>query len=250
MMRMTPRSLPGMVLEEKRNRSPGFSSSPWYLPKASWAEAARRSPWLPVTSSIRFSRGMSRACSGLTTVGKSASTPVSIAASIMRRMARPRSTIERPALCPASASVFTRATLEAKVVAQTSPSASRTSVSMAGPTVASERPGCIEKMLVESQIRARTPSLQTSPQSSGSKGSPTTGVASSLKSPEWITRPAPESMTSAALSGIECETGRKPTLKGPALTCLGQAEAVRTAFSGWLYSSILRRAIFAVKARA
>ena len=42
MIRMTPRSLPGIVLDENRNRSPSASSSPIYLPRANCALAARR----------------------------------------------------------------------------------------------------------------------------------------------------------------------------------------------------------------
>ena len=61
---------------------------------------------------------------------------------------------------------------------------------------------------------------------------------------------APVSITSPELSGMECEMGTKPTVKGPASTVSGQAETMRTALSGWPCSSILRRAIFAVKARA
>ena len=38
-----------MVFDEKRNKSPSFSLCPRYLPLANCAEAARRSPWLPVT---------------------------------------------------------------------------------------------------------------------------------------------------------------------------------------------------------
>ena len=165
---ITPRSLPGMVLEENRNMSPSFISSPMYLPRASCADAARRSPCEPVTSSIRFSRGMPRASSGLTTGGKSFITPVSSEASTMRFIARPSSTTDRPARSPASASVFTRATLEAKVVATTIPCAVPSSFSISGPTVASDRPACCEKTLVLSQISALTPSLDTSAQSSGS----------------------------------------------------------------------------------
>ena len=141
MMRITPRSLPGIVLDENRKVSPSFSSSPRYLPRASCALAARRSPWLPVTSSIRLPRGTSSACSGLITGGKSVSTPVSTAASTIRRIARPSSTTDRPALRAAVASVFSRATLLAKVVATTMPSASLTSILIAGPIEASDRPG-------------------------------------------------------------------------------------------------------------
>ena len=250
MIQITPFSLPGMVLEENRNRSPSLSSMPRYLPRASCAVAARRSPCDPVVISIRFSRGISAASSGCTTLGKSLSTPVSMEASIIRRMARPNSTIERPARSPACASVLTRATLEAKVVAATMPEASEMSLVMLSPRSLSERPACGENTLVESHTSACTPSLEISAQRSGSKASPTMGLASSLKSPVWITRPAGLSITRPPDSGIECEMGTAPMVKGPSFVTSGQGEIVTTASGSWPCSSILRRAILAVKARA
>ncbi len=101
--------------------SPSFSVRPRYLPRLSCAEAARRSPCDPVTISIRLSRGIDSASSGLTVAGKSARMPVSTPAVIIRRIARPRSTTERPAFLPATARVLTRAMFEAKVVAATMP---------------------------------------------------------------------------------------------------------------------------------
>ena len=53
-IRATATSLPGMVFEEKRKVSPAPSSKPMYLPCASCAVAARRSPWLPVASTSRL----------------------------------------------------------------------------------------------------------------------------------------------------------------------------------------------------
>ena len=250
MIRITSRSLPGIVLEENRNRSPSFNTMPLYLPRANCALAARLSPWLPVTSSITFSRGRLETSSGPMTLGKPDRTPVSTEASIIRRMARPKRQIDRPARSPASARVFTRATLEAKVVATTILRASDTSFSTAGPTVASDRPACRENTLVESQTSALTPDLATSDHSAGSQGSPTSGVWSSLKSPVWMTRPAGESITNALDSGIECEIGRKPTLNGPTSRVSGHAEQVRTALPSTPYSASLPRAILAVKARA
>ena len=168
----------------------------------------------------------------------------------MRRIARPNRQIERPARSPASARVFTRATLLAKVVATTMPLALATSFSISGPTEASERPGWRENTLVLSQISALTPGAATSCQSARSKASPTSGVSSNLKSPVWINRPSGQSITSALLSGIECEIGRKPTENGPAWVTTGHAETVFTARSGCPISSILRRKILEVKARA
>ena len=141
MMRMTSFSFPGIVLEEKRKVSPSFSSIPRCFPREREAEAARRSPCDPVTISIRFSRGMFLASSGDTTVGKSDKTPVLIEASIMRRIARPRRQIDRPAACPAWASVLTRATFDAKVVATNMPVDWLTNLVISGPTMTSDRPG-------------------------------------------------------------------------------------------------------------
>ena len=124
------------------------------MPRESAAEAARRSPWLPVTISMRFWRGTSTASSGAMVLGKSVTTFVSTAASIIRRMARPRRQTERPAATPASAIVFTLATFEAKVVATNMPGADAMSFSISGPTVASDLPGNGEKTLVESQTSA------------------------------------------------------------------------------------------------
>ena len=58
----------------------------------------------------------------------------------MRRIARPIRHMDRPARAPASAKVFTRATLLANVVATTIDGADCTNFSISGPTVASERP--------------------------------------------------------------------------------------------------------------
>ena len=193
---------------------------------------------------------MLRASSEDTTGGKSFITPVSRAASTIRFIARPSNTTERPARAPASASVLTRATLEAKVVATTIPCAPLTSFSISGPSVASERPGIAENTLVLSQINAFTPSLQTSAHKAGSNASPTPGVRSILKSPEWITRPSGVSITKEEDSGMECEIGRKPTVKGPTVICSGQGPAVVTASFGWPCSFIFRRAMFAVNLRA
>jgi len=241
-----------MVLDENRKVSPCFICSPRYLPRASWAEAARRSPWLPVTISIRLPRATSAASSGGITGGKPFSTPTSVATLTMRCIARPRRQIERPAACPASASVFSRATFEAKVVATTIPGCAAIN-SVSGPaSVASERPGWGEKTLVLSQARSCTPpaSWAILCQSSGSKASPTTGVPSSLKSPEWTIRPAGVSMISAELSGIEWLTGTNCTRKGPALTTSGRAATLRITSRGNPASSIFSVAIAAVKARA
>jgi hypothetical protein len=62
--------------------------------------------------------------------GKSVRTPASTAAVTIRFIARPSRQIDRPCAAPASASVFSRATLEAKVVATTMPRASAISLPM------------------------------------------------------------------------------------------------------------------------
>ena len=194
---------------------------PLYLPLAIWADPARRSPCEPVTNIIRLPRGTSSLSSSDTVGGKLVKTPVDCATAIMRCIARPSTSTVRPASTPACASVFSRATFDANVVATTSPSADRTK-SVIGPIrVDSDRPGKGEKILVLSQIIARTPFLATSCQSLGSNASPTKGAPSSLKSPVCTNRPSGVSITKAELSGIECATGRKLTVKGPALTVSG-----------------------------
>ena len=92
---------------------------------------------------------------------------------------------------------------DAKVVAATMPVALRISSVIAGPMDISERPACGEKMFVLSQTSALTPSLAISSHRAVLNGSPTTGVMSTLKSPVCTMRPAAESITRPALSGIE-----------------------------------------------
>ena len=103
---------------------------------------------------------------------------------------------------------------------------------------------------MESHISAFTPGFATSRQTSSSNGSPTTGVWSILKSPECTNRPPGVSMTSPALSGIECDTGTKPTVNGPACVTSGHGDTVFTLRGSSPASSILSRARCAVKARA
>lgn len=165
-------------------------------------------------------------------------------------MARPSTTILRPAARPASASVFSRATFEAKVVATTIPSAPRISASIGSASVASERPGWGENTLVESQVIASTPASPIARKAPSSKGSPTTGVRSTLKSAVCRIRPSGVSIKSDEHSGIECDTGTKPTWNGPAWTTCGQAWACRTMAVSWPARSILFWAIAAVKRRA
>ena len=249
-MRATLTSLPGMVFEENRNVSPSCSSSPMYFPPASWAEAARRSPWLPVASTSNWWRGTPSISSTSSVGGKPPSTSVARAVFSIVFIARPTTTTCRPAARPASASVLSRATLEAKVVATTMPLAPAISSVIGAASVASDRPGWLEKTLVESQISAFTPLSPMARKVTGSNGSPTIGVASTLKSPECTIRPAGVSITRLELSGIECDTGTKPTLNGPASTMCGQGSACRT----WPVSSparsILPLASSAVKRRA
>ena len=86
---------------EGEHGEPIFPTSSFVF--ASAAEAARRSPCDPVTISIRFSRGSVTASSGLTVAGKSSRTFSSTEASIIRRIARPSTQIDRPAATAASA---------------------------------------------------------------------------------------------------------------------------------------------------
>ncbi len=140
----------------------------------------------------------------------------------MRRMARPRRQIERSAAAAASASVFSRATFEAKVVATTMPRAPAISAFSGSPSVASDRPGWSEKTLVESHISAFTGrSAAMARKVSSAQGSPTTGERSSLKSPEWTIRPAGVSITSAELSGDRVRDGHELHLEGAGLDHLG-----------------------------
>ena len=168
----------------------------------------------------------------------------------MRFMARPMTQTERPASRPASASVLSRAMLEAKVVATTMPPAFAMSSWIAGRISLSERPGWRTATFVESQTRARTPERETSSHRAGSKASPSTGVGSSLKSPVCTIRPTGVSMTRAELSGMECGTGMKCTLSGPHSTPAGKGSIVWTTSGSCPCSSILRRAMWAVKRRA
>ena len=140
--------------------------------------------------------------------------------------------------------------LEAKVVATTICFCVTTQSSSGFASTASDRPGWVLKTLVESHISAV---IGVSPAISchriGSKASPTTGVPSSLKSPEWTIRPAGVSMISAALSGIEWLTGTNWTRKGPASTTSGRALTMRSLSTGWPASSIFMRASAPVKRR-
>ncbi len=165
-------------------------------------------------------------------------------------IARPSTTTSRPAALPASASVFSRATFEAKVVAATMPSALRTSAVIGAASEASDRPGWLECTLVESQTSALTPASPMARKVAGSKGSPTSGVGSTLKSPLCRIRPAGVSITRQDASGIECDTGTKPTVKGPAWVTCGQASTCRTSSVPWPARSILPLASAAVKRRA
>ncbi len=214
--RPTEVSLPGMVFEENRNISPSRRVMPLYLPLAICADPARRSPCEPVTRIIRFWRSISLASSDGIVGGKSVKTPVAWETAIIFFIDRPITTTVRPASTPAWARVFRRATFDANVVATTRPLAVEISALIGFVRVASDRPGSGENTLVLSQTSARTPSLATDCQSTGSNASPTCGLPSSLKSPECTIRPDGVSITKAELSGIECATGRKLTLKGPA----------------------------------
>ena len=212
-----------MVLDENRNVSPSFISIPRYLPRDSCALAARRSPWLPVTSSIRLRRGTSSASSGLTVLGNPDRTAASSDADSIRFIDRPRTQIVRSAARAASASVFSRATFDPNVVATTMPEQDLISSVRGSASVASERPSWVENTLVLSQVIALTGRSATiSAIRASSQPSPTTGVWSILKSAEWKMRPAGVSITNAEDSGIECETGTNCTLNGPTSTVAGR----------------------------
>ena len=136
------------------------------------------------------------------------------------------------------------------MVATTIPSASCISRPTGSISVASERPACRLKTLVESQASTFTPASPSARNASGSNASPTSGVGSALKSPLCRIRPAGVSMTSAELSGIECAIGRNPTVNGPACTTCGQGASWRTALVSCPARSIFPCASAAVKRRA
>jgi hypothetical protein len=75
-------------------------------------------------------------------------------------------------------------------------------------------------------------------------------VGSTLKSAECTIRPAGVSITRLEHSGIECETGTKPTVNGPACTVFGHTSACRTAMVSCPARSIFSLACAAVKRRA
>ncbi len=64
------------------------------------------------------------------------------------------------------------------------------------------------------------------------------------------TRPAGVSISRLEHSGIECDTGTKPTVNGPACTTCGHGWAWRTIAVSWPARSIFICAIAAVKRRA
>ena len=196
--------------------SPGFSSKPMYLPRASCAEAARRSPWLPVASTSRFRRGTLSASSGSSVAGKPSSTSAACAVFSMVFIARPSTTTCRPASRPASASVFSRATFEAKVVATTMPSAAPISAPSGSISDASDRPGCGEKTLVELQISTFTPSSPNAREDRGVEGLADQRRRIGLEVAGVQDPPRRRVDHEAEVSGIECEIGRKPTVNGPA----------------------------------
>src|SRR5271155_2994497 len=69
--------------------------------------------------------------------------------------------------------------------------------------------------LVESCSRASTPRLPYSAKGCRSKGLPSGGERSILKSPVWITTPTGVSMAKATQSTSECVTRIGSMLKGP-----------------------------------
>ncbi len=189
------------------------------------------------------------ACSSGTVVGKSVSCPVCTAISIIRRMARPATTIERPPARAALASVRSRATFEAKVVAATARGASAITRSRF-PTISASEPAAPSRnTFVESQVSASTPSAPRRSKTPMSMGSPSIGSGSSLKSPECTTSPDAVRIASPDASGIECVTGNHSTSKGPART-RSPAPTCLTAPMSSPASAMLRRTTSAVKGRA
>ncbi len=166
--------------------------------------------------------------SSFTRVGKLSMAPVSSAVWIIRLIARPATTTDRPAACALSASVFRRATFDANVVAATAPFASRISFSSGARSGCSPPAEPGSKMLVLSHISASTPSSPSFSSRAMSVALPRMGAGSSLKSPVCTILPAAVSIRSIAGSGMECVTCMKLTAKGPASIGVSQAASWMT----------------------
>ncbi len=159
----------------------------------------------------------------------------------MRHSERPISAVCRSLAAAAWAMLSSRATLEAKQHTAMRPlywskisvSAIRTSAS--DPVL----PG--SKTLVESPIKARTPSSPTARSASKSVGSPTNGVGSNFQSPVCTTVPAPHRSTTALGSGIEWVWLISWISNGPTTKLAPSATSRRSTSPSRPASSSLRR---------
>ena len=192
---------------------------------------------------------MSCARSSGTTAGKSVRMPVSTAISIILRIARPATTIERPDASATRASVWSRETLDANDVAATAPSHSASTRSRCGTISASDpaRPG--RNTLVESQASASTPSSPSFLNGARSAGAPIRGSGSSLKSPVCSAVPAAVRIATDDASGIEWVIGRNSTSNRPSRT-RSPGPTTLSGGSPSPASSNLRRTTSAVNGRA
>ena len=177
--------------------SPSFISMPEILAPASCADAARRSPWLPVTISIRLSRGTFQRLFRLTVGGKSGQHA--------RLRRRPDHPLHRPAQKtdrPARRAARLGQRLQPRDVrgeggghhhARARPASAPVDL---GPSVLPTGPHAAKKTLV--RIAHQRLARRRSPRSRGKaprrRPRPPPGVRSILKSAECTIRPAGVSM--------------------------------------------------------
>ncbi len=231
-----------------------FHLKPEVLAAASCALAARRSPWLPVTSSIRFSRGIAARVLGADHMSENRSARRS------RPPPRPCAASRGPAARPTGPPAGRlRQRLQPRDVRgegggdDHALAASRISSSMLGP---SDRLGPARMWREDvGRIADQRPDAGPSrprPRASGSNASPTTGVRSSLKSPVWMIRPCGrvdhqrrafrDRMRDRQEADRE-RPGRRPSRAR-------RDAVVHQRRRSWPCSSIFSRAMWAVKARA
>ena len=117
----------------------------------------------------------------------------------------------------ASAMERIRPILDEKVVRATRPSAALMICARLRLTSCSLGETPSRMALVESQIRARTPSSPMARNRASSVGLPSAGVRSIFQSPVWTTVPSGVRIASATGSGMECVTLTASISKGPTL---------------------------------
>ena len=147
MIRSTSRSLPGMVLDENRKVSPSFISQPQILAAR---QLRRGGAPFALAAGDEQHQVAARHLQRLFGRDGRAESPVSTPASSRRRqhpLHRPAQQADRAVRrrAPASASVFSRATFEAKVVATTMPAGACDQLGQRLGQRASDRPGWVRK---------------------------------------------------------------------------------------------------------